>query len=110
MRSRIAAAAVAAALAPMAAGAQSFPEVSFSGFGTLGVVRTDTDALQYATSVLQPGGAGNDFDFETDSLIAGQVNARFSPKPRARLASAGVSALVRTRSRRRASAHCISRS
>jgi predicted porin len=52
----------------------------FSGFGTLGAVATDTDKAQYATSVLQPGGAKKSADFGVDSLIAGQVDAQFTPQ------------------------------
>jgi len=52
----------------------------FSGFGTLGAVSTDTDKAEYATSVLQPGGAKKKADFGVDSLIAGQVDARFTPQ------------------------------
>lgn len=72
-------AAVLAAASPILAAGQSQPGFSFSGFGTLGAVRTDTDAAQYATSVLQPGGAQRDWDLETDSLIAAQADVRFSP-------------------------------
>jgi hypothetical protein len=81
MRTRIAVAVVAAALASGTACAQqAYPDVTFSGFGTLGAVRTDSDAGRYATSVLQPGGARDSWDVRTDSLIAGQVNARFTPQ------------------------------
>jgi len=72
------AAALAASLSPALCAAQSFPDVSFSGFGTLAAVRTDNANAQYATSVLQPGGARNRWDARPDSLIAGQVNARFT--------------------------------
>ena len=47
--------AVAIALAaPCAAWAQdaAMPQFSFSGFGTLGFVNTNTDQAEYATSVL----------------------------------------------------------
>jgi hypothetical protein len=71
-------AAIAAALMPLGAAAQAYPEVSFSGFGTLAAVRTDTDAGRYQTSVLQPGGAATSWDVRPDSLLAGQVNARFT--------------------------------
>jgi hypothetical protein len=52
------------------------PMFSFSGFGTLGVVKTNTDLAEYGTSVLQPGGATTKADFGVDSLLAGQVNFR----------------------------------
>ncbi|APV51520.1 hypothetical protein BWI17_18590 [Betaproteobacteria bacterium GR16-43] len=68
--------------APVAAFAQeSAPSMfKFSGFGTLGVVSTDTDKAEYAVSVLQPGGAKKKADFGVDSLIAAQVDARFTPQ------------------------------
>ena len=72
------AAAVAAALLPACAFAQGQSQFSFSGFGTLGVVGTDTYEGRYATSVLQPGGADKGWDAGVDSLIAGQVDARFT--------------------------------
>ena len=73
------AAALAAALVPGAALAQqAYPDVRFSGFGTLGLVQTDNHAGQYATSVLQPGGARDELDWRTDSVIAGQMDARFT--------------------------------
>jgi hypothetical protein len=76
---RARAAAFAAALIPLCAAAQQPPErVTFSGFGTLGAVRTDTDAGRYVTSLLQPGGARRDWDLRPDSLLAAQVNARLT--------------------------------
>lgn len=68
--------------APVAAFAQDSASsmFRFSGFGTLGAVSTDTDKAEYATSVLQPGGAKKKADFGVDSLIAGQVDAQFTPK------------------------------
>jgi Gram-negative porin len=67
--------------APVAVFAQeSTPSMfKFSGFGTLGVVSTDNDKAEYAVSVLQPGGAKKKADFGVDSLIAGQVDATFTP-------------------------------
>lgn len=62
--------------APVAAMAQdaTTSTLRFSGFGTLGVVATDTNDAEYATSVLQPGGAKKKADAGVDSLIAGQVD------------------------------------
>jgi hypothetical protein len=71
-------AALVVALAPLFAHAQSYPEVSFSGFGTVGAVRTTTDAAGYVTSVLQPDGARTSWDLRPDSVLAGQVNAKFT--------------------------------
>jgi hypothetical protein len=73
--------AVAIALAaPCAAWAQdaAMPQFSFSGFGTLGFVSTNTGQAEYATSMLQPGGAKKKPDFGVDSLLAGQIDARFT--------------------------------
>jgi len=79
MARRTRAVALAVALAPSFAFAQeAYPDVSFSGFGTLAAVRTDTDAGQYATSVLQPEGARRSWDVRPDSLLAGQLTARFT--------------------------------
>jgi hypothetical protein len=76
MRSTILAAAVAAALFQPAlahAGDEASP-FKLSAFGTLGVVTTDTDQAQFTASPLQPKGASKNYDFGTDSVLAGQVN------------------------------------
>jgi hypothetical protein len=54
----------------------NLPSFKFSGFGTLGGVATNTDQAEYATSVLQSGGAKKSVDFGVDSVLAGQVDAR----------------------------------
>lgn len=81
-RTRIAIAVAIALAAPCAVLAQesAMPGVSFSGFGTAGVVRTNTDLAEYVTSVLQPGGATRKADFGVDSLIAGQVDVKAMDK------------------------------
>lgn len=53
-------------------------DVSFSGFGTLGAVSTDTNKVQFATSVLQPGGAKKKPDLTVDSVLGGQANYRMT--------------------------------
>jgi hypothetical protein len=76
MRSAILVAAVAAALFSPAF-AHATDEASpfkLSGFGTLGVVTTDTDKGMFTASPLQPKGPSNNYDFGTDSVLAGQVN------------------------------------
>ena len=67
-----------AIVAPMCAHADdAAPSMfTFSGFGTAGVVQTNTNLGQYATSILQPKGADKDADWGVDSMIAGQVNVR----------------------------------
>ncbi len=54
---------------------RSFP---FTGFGSLGFVSTNPGQAEYATSMLQPGGAEKKSDFGVDSLLAGQIDARFT--------------------------------
>jgi hypothetical protein len=54
----------------------AMPTFRFSGFGTLGAVATNTDQAEYATSVLQSGGAKKKVDFGVDSVVAGQVDVR----------------------------------
>jgi predicted porin len=80
MHHRLRVAALTAALAPLFLHAQqqTYPDVSFSGFGTLGIARTDNDAARFVTSVLQPDGATTTWDLRPDSVLAGQVNARFT--------------------------------
>lgn len=51
------------------------PSASFSGFGTIGYVKTDTDLAQFV-SPGQPGGADKDGSINPDSKIGGQVNAK----------------------------------
>ncbi|MEP6504658.1 MAG: hypothetical protein ABJD97_15070 [Betaproteobacteria bacterium] len=51
------------------------PSASFSGFGTLGYVATNTDEALFANPS-QPGGVGKSGGFGPDSKIGGQVNAK----------------------------------
>jgi hypothetical protein len=65
-------------LASSAAHADAFswdPSASFSGFGTIGYVKTDNDQAQFV-SAGQPAGAGKDGSFSPDSKLGGQVNAK----------------------------------
>ena len=79
MNRSLRAAALAAVLAPLWAGArEAAPVFSFSAFGTLGALRTDTSVGRYTTSVLQPPGPGTSWDLRTDSVIGGQVEAHFT--------------------------------
>lgn len=55
-----------------------FPRVTFSGFGTLSAVSTDTDKAQYIIHQLQGSGAKKKVDFGVDSVLAGQANVMFS--------------------------------
>jgi hypothetical protein len=54
---------------------------TFRGFGTLGVVRHDTDGIAYRRNVGQGGGAeAGTLDLETDSVAGLQINTRLSDK------------------------------
>jgi len=57
------------------------PMFTFNGFGTLGVAHSSEDRADFRSG-LRPEGAGftDDWSFAVDSLIAGQVNATFTPK------------------------------
>ena len=80
-------AAVAAALVATlcAAGASAdesgAPAVSFSGFGTVGVVHSSERNADFTYSAVKPRGAGfsRDWSPEVDSQIAAQVSASFTP-------------------------------
>jgi hypothetical protein len=74
----IAALAGASGLASSAAHADAFawePSWSFSGFGTIGYVQTNTDLGDFVTSG-QSAGASKDGSFNPDSKIGGQINAK----------------------------------
>src|SRR5689334_17317359 len=73
-------AALAFALAAGTAMAQS-PTWSFSGYGTLGVVRSDNDQADYLVDAFKPSGPGHsrDWDLKADSRIAGQVTGNLTP-------------------------------
>ncbi len=51
------------------------PSASFSGFGSLGYVKTDTDLAQFV-SAGQPAGASKDGSISPDTKLGGQVNAK----------------------------------
>jgi hypothetical protein len=58
------------------------PLLSFSGFGTLGVVHSSEDQADFSTSIFKPGDAGYSHAWSTgvDSLLGGQVTATITPK------------------------------
>jgi hypothetical protein len=58
------------------------PTFSFRGFGTVGLVHSSEDQADFTSSILKPNGAGHSRSWspDVDSLIAGQVNAAFTPK------------------------------
>lgn len=68
-----------AAVAPYSmADAGSESMFSFSGFGTVGAVRTDTDQAEFTTPG-QTHGATKSFDFGVDSKLGVQASAKFNP-------------------------------
>ena len=72
-----------AALAALAlpAVAQSFPSVSFSGYGTLGVVHSNNDQADYLVDAFKPNGPGHtrDLSWDVDSRVALQATAHLTP-------------------------------
>lgn len=58
------------------------PIFSFSGFGTLGAVHSNEPLADFTSAATKPVGAGfsGSWSGEVDSLIAGQVTARFTPR------------------------------
>jgi hypothetical protein len=75
---------LAAVLYASGANADDFaaPQLSFSGFGTLGVVHSSEDQADFTSSILKPDGAGysHAWSKDVDSLIGGQVTATITPK------------------------------
>jgi len=61
-----------------AAGAADGPEFKFSGFGTVGAVKTDTDEAQYRANLRQNKGADKSVDFGVDSLLGLQGDVKFN--------------------------------
>ncbi len=64
------------------ADAYKAPLLSFSGFGTFGLVHSSEDQADFTSSILKPNGAGysHTWSADVDSLIGGQVTASFTPK------------------------------
>lgn len=60
---------------PLRAGADIGDHVTFSGFGTVGAVRTNTDDAEFGRD-RQLGGATKSLDFQVDSDIGLQLSAR----------------------------------
>lgn len=69
--------------AGVACAADSTPSMfSFSGFGTLGAVHSSEDQADFVASYFKPNGAGftHAWSTDVDSLLGGQVLARFTPQ------------------------------
>jgi hypothetical protein len=58
------------------------PKVSFSGFGTLGLVHSSEDQADFSTNSLKPNGAGRShaWSADVDSLVGAQLTARPTSK------------------------------
>jgi len=54
--------------------------ISFSGFGTVGVVQTNNDNAQYRISARPPSGADKSASFDVDSKLGLQVSGKISPQ------------------------------
>lgn len=54
--------------------------VTLSGFGTLGLVRSDKDDFRYRSSTTQYTGAGHHFDASIDSVIGAQGSVRLAER------------------------------
>jgi hypothetical protein len=76
------AAALAAAIL-FAAGASAegsgSPTYTFSGFGTVGAVQSDSDLATYRFPTQEHGGSRDNVAFDVDSKLGAQVNANFGP-------------------------------
>jgi hypothetical protein len=57
--------------------------VSWHGFGTLGLTRTDNDNAEFIRDLTQPTGAGKSWTAKIDSLLGIQANIDFSPQTEA---------------------------
>jgi predicted porin len=65
-----------------AAQAEDTPKLTFNGYGTAGVVRSDEDRADFTSSVLAPDGAGytRDWSPEVDSRLGLQLTADLPPR------------------------------
>ena len=59
------------------------PQLSFQGFGTLGLTRTNNDTAEFARDLSQPSGAGTAWTGKVDSMLGVQANLQFSPQTEA---------------------------
>lgn len=55
--------------------------MTFSGYGTLGVVRSDLETADYLIDAFKPNGPGHtrEWSWDVDSRLAGQVTMAFTP-------------------------------
>ena len=68
--------------APTAQAQGWWPQVTFSGYGTLGVVHSDNDRADYLVDAFKPNGPGysRDLSWDVDSRLGLQATAAFSPR------------------------------
>jgi opacity protein-like surface antigen len=66
--------------APMALA--QWPQLTFSGYGTLGAVHSDNDQADYLVDAFKPNGPGRsrDVSWDVDSRLGLQASARFTPQ------------------------------
>jgi len=71
-------------LLPSVAGAtdQTLPDITFNGFGTLGLARSSEDQADFRSSVFQPDGVGYSHEWapHVDSRLGLQLTANFSER------------------------------
>jgi hypothetical protein len=73
---------IGAALGMQATAADAQAAVSFSGYGTLGVVHSDLRTADYLVDAFKPNGPGatREWSADTDSRLGAQVTASLSPR------------------------------
>ncbi|WP_083941378.1 MULTISPECIES: porin [Salinicola] len=54
--------------------------LTFSGFGTLGLIHNNLDEADFTRDISQPKGAGEGWSARTDSLLGAQVGYRFTDR------------------------------
>jgi hypothetical protein len=79
LRTTLAAAALISSVSAGTAAAQ--PTFTFSGYGTLGAVRSDNDQVDYQVDLFRPDGPGrsDEWSAKVDSRVGAQVSASFTP-------------------------------
>lgn len=67
---------------PVAPVTPAAPMFLFSGFGTVGEVHSSEHLADFTSNLFKPNGAGytRSWSADVDSLIAGQIDANFTPK------------------------------
>jgi hypothetical protein len=74
--------AAAALQAPHAHAQAWWPQVTFSGYGTVGAVHSDNDRADYLVDAFKPNGPGHsrDVSWDVDSRLALQATAQLTPR------------------------------